>query len=89
MTEKHNHPSRSPPVANYSSALAKAVEWLGNRYLLAIPIKAALRSGVDLPALGSNPDPATIRREIALSLEIASFTPLGRDLTGNDEDHSP
>ena len=30
--------SPSLPVANYSSAIAKAVEWLGDRYLLAKPI---------------------------------------------------
>ena len=26
---------------NYSAAIARAVEWLGDRYLLAKPIKAA------------------------------------------------
>jgi hypothetical protein len=30
----------SLPVANYSSAIAKAVNWLGDRYLLAHPINA-------------------------------------------------
>jgi hypothetical protein len=35
--------SQSLPVANYSSAIAKAVEWLGDRYLLAKPINSALR----------------------------------------------
>jgi hypothetical protein len=54
MTVKGDHPRKSLPVANYSSALAKAVEWLGDRYLLAIPIKSARRSGVDQAALGSN-----------------------------------
>jgi hypothetical protein len=29
---------QSPPLANYSSAIARAVEWLGDRYLLARPI---------------------------------------------------
>jgi hypothetical protein len=33
--------SEALPVANYSSAIAKAVEWLGDRYLLAKPINAA------------------------------------------------
>jgi hypothetical protein len=28
------------PIANYSSAIAKAVEWLGDRYLLAKPVNA-------------------------------------------------
>jgi hypothetical protein len=31
-------------MANYSSAIAKAWEWLGDRYLLAKPINSALRS---------------------------------------------
>ena len=47
MTDKRNHPLKSPPVANYRSAIARAVEWLGDRYLLAKPINAAQRSGVD------------------------------------------
>jgi hypothetical protein len=37
MTEKQ---PRSLPVSNYSSAIARAVEWLGDRYLLAKPINA-------------------------------------------------
>jgi hypothetical protein len=40
MTEERNHPRKSLPVADYSSALAKAVEWLGDRYVLAIPMKS-------------------------------------------------
>jgi|HubBroStandDraft_2_1064218.scaffolds.fasta_scaffold1033179_1 hypothetical protein len=36
--------SQSPPMANYSSAIAKALEWLGDRYLLAKPINSALSS---------------------------------------------
>jgi hypothetical protein len=59
MAEKHSHPLKSLPAANYGSALAKAVEWLGDRYLLAIPIKSAHRSGVDHPHLGSNAGAAT------------------------------
>lgn len=31
----------SLPVANYSPAIARAVEWLGDRYLLAKPSNAA------------------------------------------------
>ena len=44
MPDKRNPTLQSLPVANYSSAIARAVEWLGDRYLLAKPIKAA-RSG--------------------------------------------
>jgi hypothetical protein len=47
MTEKRNLPLKSLPVANYRSALARAVEWLGDRYLLAKPINSAARSGLD------------------------------------------
>jgi hypothetical protein len=44
MTEKR---TQSLPVANYSSARARALAWLGDRYLLAKPINSAHRSGVD------------------------------------------
>jgi hypothetical protein len=40
MTDKINHRLESLPVANYNSAVARAVAWLGNRYLLAKPINA-------------------------------------------------
>jgi hypothetical protein len=47
MPEKRNQPLKSLPVANYRSAIARAVEWLGDRYLLAKPINSAQRSGLD------------------------------------------
>jgi len=47
MTDKRNHPLKSLPVANYRSAIARAVEWLGDRYLLAKPINSSPRSGLD------------------------------------------
>jgi hypothetical protein len=31
------------PVSNYGSAIARALEWLGDRYLLAKPINAGVR----------------------------------------------
>jgi hypothetical protein len=34
---------QSPPLANYTSAIARAVEWLGDRYLLARPINTPTR----------------------------------------------
>lgn len=40
MSIRMEHHIPSLPVANYTSAIAKAVEWLGDRYLLAKPIKA-------------------------------------------------
>jgi hypothetical protein len=41
MITLQEHPVRPLPVANYSVAIAKAVEWLGDRYLLAKPIRHA------------------------------------------------
>ena len=41
MLGRQVHRSEAVPVSNYSSAIARAVEWLGDRYLLAKPIKAA------------------------------------------------
>jgi hypothetical protein len=35
------HRSELVPVSNYSAAITRAVEWLGDRYLLAKPIKPA------------------------------------------------
>ncbi len=46
MTEERKQPLRSLPVANYGSAIARAVEWLGDRYLLAKPINSAHRSEI-------------------------------------------
>jgi hypothetical protein len=41
MSIRPRHDFEALPIANYSSAIAKAVEWLGDRYLLAKPINAA------------------------------------------------
>jgi hypothetical protein len=41
MSEKPNRPLKPLPVTNYRSALDRAVEWLGDRYLLAKPINSA------------------------------------------------
>jgi hypothetical protein len=40
MSTRLHHGFQSIPVKNYSSAIAKAVEWLGDRYLLAKPINS-------------------------------------------------
>ena len=42
MPDKLHHTVPSLPVSNYSSAVAKAVEWLGDRYLLAKPVNSSL-----------------------------------------------
>jgi hypothetical protein len=44
MSHKQTSSLASPPPANYSSAIARAVEWLGDRYLLARPINTPMRS---------------------------------------------
>jgi hypothetical protein len=41
MPDKPGRQPRSLPVENYSRAIARAVEWLGDRYLLARPINAS------------------------------------------------
>jgi hypothetical protein len=57
FADEPNHWVKPLATANYSSAIAKAVEWLGDRYLLAKPINAApgrvIRTG--LP-----PEPRTL-----------------------------
>ena len=40
MNDKQDHTMQTPPVSSYDRALARAVEWLGDRYLLAKPINA-------------------------------------------------
>lgn len=40
MTDKPHRIPQSLPVVNYRPAIVRAVEWLGNRYLLAKPINA-------------------------------------------------
>jgi hypothetical protein len=45
MPDKPNRPPQPLPVANYSSAIARAVEWLGDRYLLAKPINVGRGHG--------------------------------------------
>jgi len=55
MIDKQDHTRQSPPGPSYDRALARAVEWLGDRYLLAKPINAhtlprpeSRRSSVDI-----------------------------------------
>lgn len=40
MANSRTDTIRSLPVANYSPAIARALDWLGDRYLLAKPINA-------------------------------------------------
>jgi hypothetical protein len=38
MPNKQDRTFQALPVSNYDSAVARALEWLGDRYLLAKPI---------------------------------------------------
>lgn len=50
MASERKNEILSLPLANYSSATAKAVEWLGDRYLLAKPINRTMsRPGIVAP----------------------------------------
>lgn len=40
MTQKQDHTHPTPTAPDYDRAIARAVEWLGDRYLLAKPINA-------------------------------------------------
>jgi hypothetical protein len=52
MSDKATYRRESLPTANYSSAVARAVAWLGDRYLLAKPINAS--PGRSTPAAPRN-----------------------------------
>jgi hypothetical protein len=61
MPKKESYPRKSLPVANYGSALARALEWLGDRYLLAKPVNSVHRMPVDPGAvLAGRPAPAKL-----------------------------
>jgi hypothetical protein len=45
MPEKRHPLLQSLPVANYSVSIARAVEWLGDRYLLARPMNSSRSRG--------------------------------------------
>jgi hypothetical protein len=53
MSDKQTRTVPSLPVSNYSSAIASAVAWLGDRYLLAKPVNSVLpqrqSSAIDRP----------------------------------------
>ena len=40
MTQDRSDKPQALPIANYDPAIARAVRWLGDRYLLASPINA-------------------------------------------------
>jgi hypothetical protein len=55
LPKKGSCPRKSLPVVNYASALARALEWLGDRYLLAKPVNSVHRMPVDPGAVTSRP----------------------------------
>jgi len=44
MRDKQDPTLQGVPLANYGSAVARALEWLGDRYLLAKPINTPMRA---------------------------------------------
>jgi hypothetical protein len=50
MADRQNHSLKPLPMANYSPAIARAVEWLGDRYLLAKPNNVSAHRGAAKPA---------------------------------------
>jgi hypothetical protein len=52
MHDKQDHTLKGVPVANYGSAIARALEWLGDRYLLAKPINTPRRLARPPSAIG-------------------------------------
>jgi hypothetical protein len=56
MAERQIHSFKPLPMPNYSPAIARAVEWLGDRYLLAKPINAAPESRDHTAASGASSD---------------------------------
>lgn len=62
MTDNREDRPQSLPVANYSPAIARAVAWLGDRYLLAKPINAARRSQSTAASSPSSPQPQSMSR---------------------------
>lgn len=55
MTSERKNEIRSLPTANYSSAMARAVEWLGDRYLLAKPINRPMSHPAIVAQAPANP----------------------------------
>jgi hypothetical protein len=57
MPNERNPPPQSLPVANYNSAIARAVEWLGDRYLLARPMNTLFRRRLSpsMPQVSARP----------------------------------
>jgi hypothetical protein len=44
MSDRLERKQERLPVSNYGSAVARALEWLGDRYLLANPINVGMQT---------------------------------------------
>jgi hypothetical protein len=60
-----NDTAQSIPIVNYGFAIAKAIQWLGNRYLLAIPMNATRKHEKGKPTFGSQLPRELIRELIS------------------------
>ena len=58
MRDGLNSTHQRLPVSNYGSAVARALEWLGDRYLLAKPINAGMRRRGPSMQIGHRQAPA-------------------------------
>jgi hypothetical protein len=66
----NRHQRQALPIANYSSAVARAIAWLGDSYLLAKPINAAPRSATRAMAHTSQmPDGRSVRTSMRTASE--------------------
>ena len=55
-------PQERLPASNYGSAVARALEWLGDRYLLAKPINAGIQTRAQPRRLDTRQELASIDR---------------------------
>jgi hypothetical protein len=87
MTDKQDQTLQSPPASSYDRAIARAVEWLGDRYLLAKPINAhtlprrAAQSSPGKPRLihrKGEPSPHRVRNSLGYRPRVPYRTCLSR-----------
>lgn len=62
-----HRPAPHPLLSDYSEAVARAIAWLGDRYLLARPINASGARGYGAPGReeGTGAEPSAPKRELA------------------------
>ena len=66
MSDGLDSTNQTLPVSNYGLAVALALEWLGDRYLLATPINASRRPRPSAAAPGSLPKTGKFRQDPAI-----------------------